>query len=85
MNITEKLQNKATKPLWKRILVQVSFARSSEKALKTAFDIARARKRDVCAALIIRIHLSQEEREQEAVVRARSLQQSLMRSLKNDE
>lgn len=39
--MTEKLQNKATKPLWKNTLVPVSFARSSEKALKTAFDIAR--------------------------------------------
>ena len=38
-----------------------------------------------CAVLIVRIHLSQEEREQVAVVRARSLRQSLMRSLKNDE
>jgi hypothetical protein len=38
-----------------------------------------------CAVLIVRIHLSQEEREQVAVVRARSLPQSLMRSLKNDE
>jgi nucleotide-binding universal stress UspA family protein len=39
MKMTEKSQNKATKPLWKRIFVPVSFARSSEKALKTAFDI----------------------------------------------
>jgi len=39
--MTEKSQNKAMKPLWKRILVPVSFAPSSEKALKTAFDIAR--------------------------------------------
>jgi len=187
MTITEKPQNKATKPLWKRILVPVSFAPSSEKALKAAFDIARrqgselfvlhvahdpiiqseagigtfslpgdwprelkrrrrrldrmvaeqlkqarralpvtklivegdperrileiARERKIdlivlghheetglehffigrnidrivdhadCAVLIVRIHLSQEERDEEAVVRARSLQ----RSLKNDE
>jgi len=39
--MTEKSQNKAMKPSWKRILVPVSFAPSSEKALKTAFDIAR--------------------------------------------
>jgi hypothetical protein len=38
-----------------------------------------------CAVLIVRIHLSREERDQEAVVRARSLRQSLARSLKNDE
>jgi nucleotide-binding universal stress UspA family protein len=191
MNMTEKSQNKAMKPLWKRILVPVSFATSSERALKTAFDIAcregselfvlhvahdpiiqseagigtfslpgdwprelkrrqrrldrmvakqlkqerralpvtklivegnpehhileiaREKKIDLivlghhretglehfligrnidrivdhadCAVLIVRIHLSHEEREQEAVVRARSLQQSLMISLKNDE
>lgn len=190
MNMTEKSQNKVTKPLWKRILVPVSFARSSEKALKTAFDIARLqgselfvlrvahdpiiqseagigtfslpgdwprelkrRRRQLdrmvaeqlkqtrcalpvtklivegaperrilevamekkidlivlgnhketglehffigrnidrimdhadCAVLIVRIHLSQDERDQEAVVRARSLTQSLMRSLKNE-
>ncbi|HEY7182831.1 MAG TPA: universal stress protein [Blastocatellia bacterium] len=39
--MTEKSQNEDTKPRWKRILVPVSFARSSEKAIKTAFDIAR--------------------------------------------
>jgi nucleotide-binding universal stress UspA family protein len=31
-----------------------------------------------CAVLIVRIHLTQKERDQEAVVRARSLRQSLM-------
>jgi nucleotide-binding universal stress UspA family protein len=189
--MTEKSQNKATKPLWKRILVPVSFALSSEKALKAAFDIARRqgselfvlhvahdpiiqseagigtfslrgdwprelkrRRRHLdrmvaeqlkqarralpvtklivegdperqilkvamekkidlivlghheetglehffigrnidhivdhanCAVLIVRIHLTREERDQEEVVRSRSLQQSLIRSLKNDE
>jgi nucleotide-binding universal stress UspA family protein len=39
--LTEKLQNKVTKPLWNHILVPVSFAPSSEKALRAAFDIAR--------------------------------------------
>jgi nucleotide-binding universal stress UspA family protein len=188
--MAEKSQNKATRPLWKRILVPVSFALSSEKALKVAFDIARrqgselfvlhvahdpiiqseagigtfslpgdwprelkrrrqeldrmvaeqlkqtrralpvtpiivegdperqiletARKKKIdlivlghhgetalehffigrnidrivdhadCAVLIVRIHLSREERDQEAAVRARSLTQSLMRSLKNE-
>lgn len=38
--MTEKSQNKALQPLWKRILVPVSFAPSSKEALKTAFDIA---------------------------------------------
>ena len=39
--MTENSQNKSMKPMWKRILVPVSFTPSSEKALKTAFDIAR--------------------------------------------
>lgn len=39
--MTEKSQNNAVQPLWKRILVPVSFAPSSEEALKTAFEIAR--------------------------------------------
>jgi hypothetical protein len=39
MNMTEKSQNKVTKPLWNRILVPARFAPSSEKALREAFDI----------------------------------------------
>jgi hypothetical protein len=71
MTMTEKPQNKATKPLWKRILIGRNIDRIVDHA--------------DCAVLIVRIHLSQEEKGQEAAIRARSLTQSLMRSLKNGE
>lgn len=38
--MTKKSQNEFVEALWKRILVPVSFAPSSEEALKVAFDVA---------------------------------------------